>query len=254
MKFVQIKEVEMIHLLYSNSYKNTLNEKDEIMLKKILFTATLLCAATFSNAGTITLTDTVALQTTDFSKTLSFANFDTMGGTRVLESVAFSIDGSILGDIEVESRDASPSTITATLSAELTLTDALMNTLVVTIPSITKILNATAFDGVVDFGGTSGATYAGLTAQKFEQSIYTDATTLAMFTGMGSSMFTFDAEAISVATGAGGITSVFTTSAGGIIEVIYTYKEIPTQVAAPSQIALLGLGLLAIVGYRKLRK
>jgi hypothetical protein len=224
------------------------------MLKKILYTATLLCAATFSNAGTITLTDTVALQTTDFTKTLSFANFDTLSGARVLESVAFSIDGSIFGDIEVESRAAAPSTITATLSAELTLTDALMNTLVVTIPSITRIFNASAFDGVVDFGGTSGMTYSGLTAQKFEQSIYTDATTLAMFTGMGTSMFTFDAAAVSVATGAGGITSVFNTTAGGIVEVIYTYREVPKQVTAPSQIALLGFGLLAFAGFRRIRK
>ena len=244
----------MIHLLYSNSYKNALNEKDETMLKKILFTATLLAAASFSNAGTITLTDTVALQTTDFTKSLSFANFDTMGGSLILESVAFSIDGSILGDIEVESRSAAPATITATLSAELKLTDAAMNTLVVTIPSITRILNATAFDGVVDFGGTSGATYAGLTAQKFEQSIYTDAATLAMFTGMGSSMFTFDATAVSVATGAGAITSVFTTSAGGVVEVIYTYRERPNQVSAPSQVAMLGIGLLIIAGFRKVRK
>jgi hypothetical protein len=75
-----------------------------------------------------------------------------------------------------------------------------------------------------------------------------------MFTGMGTSMFTFDAAAVSVATGAGGITSVFNTTAGGIVEVIYTYREVPKQVTAPSQIALLGFGLLAFAGFRRIRK
>ncbi|MFT6267948.1 MAG: hypothetical protein ACJAVV_000753 [Alphaproteobacteria bacterium] len=224
------------------------------MLKKLLCGATLLCAATFSNAGTIVLSDEVTLQTTNFQTSLSFAQFDTMGGTRVLDSVSFSIDGSIFGDISVESRDAAAATITTRLSAELTLTDALMNTLVVTIPSIERILNATSFDGDVDFGGTSGATYADLEATQFNQETYSDAATLALFTGMGFSDFTFDAAATSVATGAGSITSAFNTSASGLVEVIYTYSDTVTQVSAPSHVAFLGLGVLAFAGLRKVRK
>ncbi|MGK0373299.1 MAG: hypothetical protein ACJAW1_003572 [Glaciecola sp.] len=220
------------------------------MLKKLLCGATLLCAATFSNAGTIVLSDEVTLQTTNFQTSLSFAQFDTMGGTRVLDSVSFSIDGSIFGDISVESRDAAAATITTRLSAELTLTDALMNTLVVTIPSIERILNATSFDGDVDFGGTSGATYADLEATQFNQETYSDAATLALFTGMGFSDFTFDAAATSV----GSITSAFNTSASGLVEVIYTYSDTVTQVSAPSHVAFLGLGVLAFAGLRKVRK
>lgn len=224
------------------------------MIKKILCGATLLCAATLSNAATIVLSDTVALQSTDFSTSLTFAKFDTMGGTRKLESVAFSIDGSIFGDIEVESLSAAASVVTTRLSAELTLTDALSNTLVVTIPSIERVLNASAYDGMTDFGGTSGATYAGLSASKFEQSTYTDAATLAMFTGMGLADFTFDAAARSIAIGSGGITSTFNTNAAGIVQVVYTYEKLVRQVSAPSQVALIGLSLIGFAGLRKIRK
>jgi hypothetical protein len=224
------------------------------MLKKLLCGATLLCAATFSLAGTITLNDTVSLQTTNFQTALSFAKFDTMGGTRVLDSVSFSIDGSIFGTIEVESRDASATVISTKLEAQLTLTDELMNTLVVTIPSIERILNASAFDGTVDFGGSSGATYDDLMASQFNIETYSDAATLAMFTGMGDADFTFDAAAASIATGAGSITSQFNTSASGFVEVIYTYTDVVTNVSAPSHVAFLGLGILAFAGLRKVRK
>ncbi|MFT6268680.1 MAG: hypothetical protein ACJAVV_001495 [Alphaproteobacteria bacterium] len=224
------------------------------MLKKLLCGATLLCAATFSNAGTIILSEAVTLQTTNFQTALSFAQFDTMGGTRTLDSVSFSIDGSIFGTIEVESRDAAPAVITTKLEAELTLTDALDNILVVTIPSIERILNAAAFDGTIDFDGPSGETYADLMADAFNIETYTDAATLAIFTGMGDAEFTFDAAATSIATGAGSITSAFNTSAAGFVEIIYTYSDTVTQVSAPSHVALLGLGLLAFAGSRKIRK
>lgn len=224
------------------------------MLKKLLCGATLLCAATFSNAGTITLSDTVSLQTTNFQTALSFAKFDTMGGTRVLDSVSFSINGTIQGSIKVESSDASATVIATKLEAQLTLTDALDNTLVVTIPSIERVLNASAFDGSIDFGGTSGATYADLEESNFNIETYSDAATLAMFSGSGAADFMFDAAAASMATGAGSITSQFNTSASGFVEVIYTYSDVVTNVTAPSHVAFLGLGVLAFAGLRRVRK
>jgi hypothetical protein len=229
------------------------------MLKKMLIGASLLCAAGFTSAATITLTDTVAVQTTNFTTSLTFAKFDTMGGTRVLDSVAFSIDGSIFGSAEVESRDNAPATIVTTLEATLTLTDALTNVLVVTIPSVTNTFNATAYDNVLDFGGTSGITYPDLTANMSNSESYMDAATLAFFTAtmMGeTTTFSFDATATSSATGAGNITSGFNTTAGGEVQVIYTYTDVPppNMVSAPSHVALLGLGLLAFAGLRKVRK
>jgi hypothetical protein len=229
-------------------------KKDTTMLKKILCGATLLCAAGFSNAASITLVQSasVAVDTTNFQTDLSFDRFDTMGGTRVLESVTFSIDGSIFGSAEVESRDAEEAVIVTTLSAELSLVDELMNTLVVTIPSISNTFNATAYDGSLDFGGTSGMSFLDLSATQYEEATFTDLATLTMFTGADSANFVFDAAATSSSTGAGNLTSAFNTSAGGEVQVIYTYSEVP--VSAPTHVALLGFGLLAFAGLRKARK
>jgi hypothetical protein len=230
--------------------------KGMTMLKKLLCGATLLCAATISNAAIETFSADVLLQKTNFNENLMLSQFDTMGGTRILESVQFSLAGTILGDIEIESRDAAAAELTAKLEATLTLTDAMLNTLVVTVPSITRIFSASAFDGITDFGGTSGATYLDLTANALEVSmLYTAPGTLAFFTGTGSATFGFDAKATSVATGAGSITSAFNTSASGQAIVIYNYRmKPPVQVSSPSQVAFLGLGLLAFAGMRKVIK
>jgi hypothetical protein len=170
----------------------------------------------------------------------------------VLESVAFEIDGTIFGSAEIESRDNEAATIITNLSAELTLTDALNNVLVVTIPSITQTFNATAYDGTLDFGGTSGTSFMGLTANQTNEETYTDSATLAFFSGASMASFGFDASATSSATGAGNITSGFSTSASGLVSVKYTYSTVP--VSAPTHIAILGLGLLAFAGLRKSRK
>ena len=224
------------------------------MLKKILSGVTLMCVASLTHAATITLSDTVALQTTNFTTTLSFAQFDTNGGTRVLESVEFSIDGSILGDAQVESFDETATTLVTTVSAQLSLTDALNNVLVVTIPSVTNTFNATAYDGSIDFDGTSGISYLGLTASAFNSESYSDTATLDLFSGAGTSTFTFDASAISSVTGGGNIFSSFRTQAEGLVSVIYNYRDVSVSVSTPSHLALFCVGIVALAGLRRARK
>jgi hypothetical protein len=223
------------------------------MLKNILCGATLLCAAGFANAATLTFSDTVGVTDTNYATSVDLAKFDTMGGTRVLESVTFKIDGSIVGSAEVESRDAQAAEIITVISAELTLLDAMNNQLVVSMPTISNTFNASAYDGVLDFDGTSGFSLFDVTASQSEQETFTDAATLAFFSGLGNSTFTFDANAVSSATGAGNLTTGFSTEAGGLVSVIYTYSDVTVPVSAPSHIALLGLGLLAFAGVRKSR-
>jgi hypothetical protein len=223
------------------------------MLKKILCGATLLCAATLSNAGTIVQDHTIVLQTTNFQKTITFAKFDDLGGSRILQSVSFSIDGSIAGSAAVESKDNGAATLTTTLSAELSLKDPLNNVLVVVIPSVINIFEATPFDGVNDFGGTSGISYPDLMASEDKLESYIDLATRNLFTGSGMTVnLLFDATAKSKAGGAGNIVSQFSTQAEGFVEIVYTYTLVP--VSAPSHVALLGLGLIAFGGVKRLRK
>lgn len=224
------------------------------MLNKLLCGATLLCAASLSQAATIVFSDVVDETTTNFTTTVELAKFDDLGGTRVLDAVTFSIDGDIFGIAEVESRDAEAATILTTLSAELTLTDALMNTLVVSVPTVTNTFEASAFDGSLDFDGSSGFTLDNLTASKYEEKTFIDAPTLAFFSGSGVANFVFDANATSSATGAGNLTTGFSTSAGGLVSVMYTYSEFSIPVSAPTGIAIIALALLAFVGVRRFSK
>lgn len=226
------------------------------MLKKFIAGVTLLCAATAANAASIEQQFDVASESTNFQSVIGFNLFDSIGGTRVLDSVSFSIDGFVSGSAEVESRDAQAATLVTTLEATLTLSSNLVaDALVVTIPSVSNTFNATAFDGSLDFAGSSGVSYDDLGATQSESASYTDAAVLAAFTGLGQMNFDFDATATSSATGAGNIVSGFVSNAGGLITVIYNYTDVPAMnVSAPSSVALLGFGLLAFAGLRKSRK
>ena len=223
------------------------------MLKKILCGATLLCAATFTNAASISYSVSVGIADTDYDTTVLLPFFDDNMGTMMLDSVTFSIDGTLRGGAEVENRStSSATTIVTNRQAQLTLTDALMNTLVVTIPTITNTFNATIFDGTLDFGGTSGITYPISDTMQYEEATYTDAPTLLAFTGMGDASFGFEALGTCSFTAGGNVLAGFTTQAGGEVTVTYEYSAVP--VSAPSQVAFLGLGLLAFAGLRKALK
>lgn len=227
------------------------------MLKKmkILFGATLLCAATFINAAVIGQSETITLQNTNVNVMLEFDRFDDMGGTRTLNSVSFSINGFIIGSGSVENRSEQASTLVSTLSAQLSLEDEQQNILVLTLPTVSNAFEASGFDGDEDFGGTSGTTYDDLFAEALTQEVYTEADTLAFFSGGGVANFLFRASTMSMVTGSGNFISTFDTDAvGGIVEVSYDFTETQMQVSAPSHLALLGFGLLAFAGLRKVRK
>jgi len=220
------------------------------MFKKLLCGAALLSVATFSNAAVMTVTETasVGLTTTNFDEVVSVNQFDdTMGA---LQSVTFTLEGFVEANASVESLDAAPAEVTTNISVTLTLTETILNnTLVVTVPSLSETFNATAFDGTIDFAGTSGIAYTGLTADQTETNTFTDAATLGLFTGLGTVDLNLNALAESFASGAGNLITQFATQAGGNISVNYAY-DVPS-VSAPSHLALLGLGLVAFAGMRR---
>lgn len=220
------------------------------MFKKLLCGAALLSVATFSNAAVMTITETasVGLTTTNFDEVVSVNQFDSSLGD--LLSVTFSLEGFVEANARLESEDAAPAVVTTEISVTLTLTETILdNTLVVTVPSLSEVFNASAFDGSVDFGGTSGITYEELTATDTETNTFNDGATLALFTGLGTVDLNLNALAVSFASGAGNLITQFQTAAGGNIEVVYEYR-VPS-VSAPSHLALLGLGLVAFAGMRR---
>ena len=225
------------------------------MFKKLLIATSLICAASTASAAVLEYDATITDRTTNFNQTVSLGLFDTLGGTRTLTSVEFSVDGTVSGLAKAESLDATATTIQTSLSAVLSLSDASSNVLVSAIPSVSNTFAASSFDGSIDFAGTSGISYTGLTANSFASASYTDSVTLASFTGTGSMDFIFGTVAAANATGAGNIVSQFNSSASGLVKVIYTFTEMntPVGVSAPGHLAFLGLGLLGFAGLRNAR-
>ena len=224
------------------------------MLKQILCGATLLCAAGLSNAAIIVQTFTVDRQVTDFTDTVIFDLFDDEGGTLFLESVEFSLLARSSGSVSVENRNANATRITATLSTDIELVDLLGSALVVAAPTISRSETLAAYDGVTDFDGPSGVEFLNLRTDDFESALFTDSMTLMTYTGMGTTSVDFVATATSRVDGGGNLSTSIDTFASGDVSVIYTYRVVPVDVAAPTHVALLGLGLLAFAGMRKAKK
>lgn len=173
---------------------------------------------------------------------MSFQKFNPSLGT--LTGIQFSLTGDVNGSAQVESLDGSPSTVTSTLAASITLTRPDLSTLVVALPTLSSIDNLSAFDGIIDFGGTSGASHSGSSFLTAFSGILSGAGDLALFTGPGSIVLPISATGASTASGAGNLLTLFSTQAGANASVTYTYNS--SVVPEPSTTGLIGLGFAAI--------
>lgn len=177
---------------------------------------------TLQRAATVTATPT------DWTKSLTVAQFDPALGT--LTAVEIQNAGSITSDIKVENLDAAPATITATVSGSLTLSG-IGFTALVTTTSASKTFNAAAFDGVVDFAGSSGHDFGPQTASGSTSFTVTNPSDLAHFIGTGSVDLSEAAHATSAASGAGNLVAQINTTAAAEASVIYHY--IPSNSLKP---------------------
>lgn len=217
------------------------------MLKRLLCGAALLAAANISNADVITQDFTVNNQSTDISEVMSFDLFDDFAGTRILESVSFTLNALVTGSAAIENRNVGSTVINATLSADVLLSDAISGSLISLAPSVSEMSSVAGFDGTVDFGGTSGLTFLNMNANESGQFMLVDMMSLADYIGVGTSTLDFIVKATSDVIGGGNLTSELVTNAGASISVIYTFSEelVPSVVSEPAYIALLGMGILA---------
>jgi hypothetical protein len=181
----------------------------------------------FTTDSTVSTTPTtlersasVPASPTDWTQTLSIAQFDPALGT--LTAIDIVNAGSITSEIKVENVDAAPATITATVSGSLTLSGAGFNALV-TNGSSSKTFNAGPFDGTVDFGGTSGHDFGPQTATGSTTFTITSASDLARYIGTGRVSLSEVAHATSSASGAGNLIAQIATTAAAQVSVIYHY-------------------------------
>ncbi|MBS1825001.1 MAG: PEP-CTERM sorting domain-containing protein [Acidobacteria bacterium] len=226
------------------------------MFRSLLMLAALTVAS--SSAATLTYSFALAncpgcninfpaLATTNWAGNVTVPKFDPTLGN--LQSVSVTLKGSLDGDIQIESLDAAPTTITSTLLATITLTRPDTSTIVVVIPQVQLIDNVTAFDGNIDFGGGSGRTYANQGGSASSTHVSPPPISdLALFSGVGNIVLPIGAVASSGATGAGNLLALIRTRAGAEVEVTYTFDD---GVPEPATFVLIGGGLIGLAFLRR---
>ena len=197
-------------------------------------------AAPVCAAGTCTASTSFGLEKTNWVAVLNLPQFDPSVG--VLTGVNFMYDGRVETTFKIESLDGAASNIALSSSAGLTFSGLFADVL-----SAAGGLNVplAAFDGVIDFGGTSGASPAPVIGTDSDQ--FNVAGSLAAYQGLGNlAALTVAATGASGASGAGNLISQIGTLAQVNVKVTYTYDPIrPPVVPEPGSLALVGLALAA---------
>lgn len=226
-------------------------------MKKIIIalaTAGLFGATGAAQANVISFTADKAETLTAWNDVLSFGKFNSNLGT--LNSITFELSGTVTGSGKAESLDASPSTVTLSLSSLLKLTRPDGSTIVVTNPVFSNAYNLAAFDGAIDFAGTSGVKTGPVSSSHTEIVTSSSSSDFALFSqaGGGTINLALGATGLSSGSGAGNLLSQFNTSAAGSVKVTYDYTAAP--VPEPETYAMLigGLGLLGLVRRRAAKK
>lgn len=172
-------------------------------------------------AQTVSNQVTLPAQTTNWTRALTVPKFDASLGT--LTEVDVINQGDLTGRIQVESEDRAPQTVTATVSGTLSLSGPGVSALVAS-GSHAETFNATAYDHVPDYGGTSGHDFGPETVSGAKTITLTDPASLALYTGGGSVTLTERATGTSSATSTGGnLLSQISSQADGSVTVVYHY-------------------------------
>jgi hypothetical protein len=166
--------------------------------------------------------------TTDWTRTQSVNQFNPSLGT--LTAVEVTNSGTLTSHIKVESLDSATAAVTGTVSGNLTLTGAGLSSLVTTTNAATENFQAGAFDGTIDFAGTSGKDFGNKSSGGSKSTVLTSPADLANFIGLGKVSFTETAHATSTADGAGNLLSQINSTAQATVTVKYDYIPAPPPV------------------------
>jgi hypothetical protein len=141
-----------------------------------------------------------------------------------LTEVDLVTSGSFQSQSSAENLGASGCTIAVTTGASLAI-NVPTGAVPVTIPPVTETFNASAFDGKLDYGGTSGKTFAPVTSRSTPQmTVLTSPTDLAAFTGHFRIPISVSGHATdSVASNSNDLSTAFRTDTSATITVIYHY-------------------------------
>jgi len=212
---------------------------------------TLLATGTRAQVTSVTYTGEIPLQKTNWSDSVSIPLFDPSLGE--LEQVCFTLKGTIVSDFHLESLDAAPATLTATASGNIILTRPDASQIVGVLPTLNVVEDVDAFDGVFNFGGTSGFTLEDAMATATDTFISPlPVSDLALFTGVGMIVLPVSVKATSGTTGAGNLASLIRTKADAKVTVEYKYRT-SEVVPEMSSVVLLVVGGLPVAYFLRRR-
>lgn len=214
------------------------------LASKAVFALALFLWVAEAPAASIMFSDDVFLQTTNFNSSVSIPKFDSNLGT--LDKITFKLGGHVEGQAKFESLDGAPTTVEMQLAAQIKLQRPDLSVLVVALPMAMTSDMVTAFDGVADFGGTSGMTYPALSANQVEMTMTVNPVDFALFTGGGNIVLPVMATGASSGSGAGNLLLQFNTSASANVMVTYDYT-----VPEPATAAFIAMG--AVCFFRRRR-
>lgn len=176
-----------------------------------------------STPTTLTRTVTFPEAATNFTATGTVGKFDpTLGTLTSIDVIAVS---TLTSRIQVESRDALPATVVGHVDGTVTTSGPGVASLTAR-PTTDRTFTAAAFDGALDFAGTSGKDFGAVQATDTKVATLTSPADLASYVGTGGVVFTTAANSNSFASGAGNLASVISSTASSAVNVVYHFTPI----------------------------
>ena len=221
-------------------------------LTKILVATAIAGAAFSAQATTKTTTATASVSNAKSStgKTLDLTKFNVALGTLTSVKVELSSNYGSLMKVENTSKSSAANIVFKSTGA-LTLVSG-GKTLAVLAPVLTTTLHEAIYDKSTDFGGTSGTSLTMAPVSFSNSAIYTDAATLALFSGTGNLSTTlFGSSTASFTSDAGNVASFASASFDGMAKVTYTYALAPVPEADTYAMMVAGLALLGVVARKR---
>lgn len=158
--------------------------------------------------------------TTDYVQMGTINKFDPSLGT--LTSVQVIYEAEMSTQMKVENLDNIDQSVTTTVNGNNKLQIGTAADIDVGV-SIAQTKQFSAYDGAMDFTGTSGADSGLKTADNSKSTTITDPAILSQFVGIGSIPLTANATATWNSTGSGNLATVINTTATSKARIIYTY-------------------------------